>query len=92
VPVWPRKSLGIYDEILPDGGLVLFHSEGAVILTLNQTAALIWEYCDGNHDVDAIVAQLRDVFPEAAGADRDVRSLLGTLCAAGIIADAPAAS
>ena len=92
MPVWPRKSPGVYDEVLPDGGLVLFHSQGALILTLNPTAALIWEYCDGTHDVEAIAAQLRDVFPEAADAERDVRSLLARLCEAGIIADATAAS
>lgn len=92
MPVWPRKSPGVYDEILPDGGLVLFHSQGALILTLNQTGALIWECCDGTHDVEAIAAQLRDVFPEAADAERDVRSLLSRLCEAGIIADATAAS
>ena len=88
----PRKSPGVYDEVLPDGGLVLFHSQGALILTLNQTAALVWEYCDGTHDVDAIAAELRDVFPEAADAKRDVRSLLSTLCQAGVIADATADS
>ena len=92
MPVWPRKSPGVYDEVLPDGGLVLFHSQGALILTLNPTAALIWEYCDGTHDVDAIAAQLRDVFPAATDAERDVRSLLARLCEAGIIADATAAS
>jgi hypothetical protein len=90
--VWPRKSPGIYDEVLPDGGLVVFHSQGALILTLNPTAALIWEYCDGTHDIDAIAAQLRDVFPAATEAERDVRSLLARLCEAGIIADATAAS
>ena len=92
MPVWPRKSPGVYDEVLPDGGLVLFHGQGALILTLNPTGALIWEYCDGTHDVDTIAAQLRDVFPAAADAERDVRSLLGRLCEAGLIADARAAS
>jgi Coenzyme PQQ synthesis protein D (PqqD) len=92
VPVWPRKSLGVYDEVLPDGGLVLFHSLGALILTLNPTGALIWEYCDGTHDVAAIAGHLRDVFPAAADAERDVRSLLSGLCEAGLIGDAAAAS
>ena len=92
MPVWPRKSLGVYDVVLPDGGLVLFHSQGALILTLNPTAALIWEYCDGTHDVDAIAAQLRDVFPTASDAERDTRSLLATLCETGLIADAAPAS
>ena len=92
MPVRPRKSEGVYDEVLPDGGLVLFHSQRTLILTLNPTAALIWEFCDGAHDVGAIAAQLREVFPAAADAERDMRSLLATLREAGMIADATAAS
>ena len=63
MPVRPRKSEDVYDEVLPDGGLVLFHSQRALILTLNPTAALIWECCDGAHDVGDIAAGLREVFP-----------------------------
>jgi coenzyme PQQ synthesis protein D (PqqD) len=88
VPVRPLKSPDVYDEVLPDGGLVLFHSQRALILTLNPTAALIWEYCDGAHDVGAIAAQLIDLFPTATDTERDTRSVLATLCEAGLIADA----
>jgi coenzyme PQQ synthesis protein D (PqqD) len=88
VPVRPLKSPDVYDEVLPDGGLVLYHSQRALILTLNPTAALVWEYCDGAHDVEEIAAQLRDVFPGAADAERDTRSLLAGLCEMGLIADA----
>jgi coenzyme PQQ synthesis protein D (PqqD) len=90
--VRPRKSDGVYDEVLPDGGLVLFHSQRSLIVTLNPTAALIWECCDGAHDVGDIAAQLREVFPDATDAERDMRSLLATLCETGMIADAAAAA
>ena len=92
MPVRPRKSDDVYDEVLPDGGLVLFHSQRALILTLNPTAALVWECCDGTHDVGDIAAELREVFPAAADAERDMRSVLATLCEAGMIADATAAA
>jgi coenzyme PQQ synthesis protein D (PqqD) len=92
VPVRPLKSPDVYDEVLPDGGLVLFHSQRALILTLNPTAALVWEYCDGDHDVAAIAAQLIDLFPTAADTELDTRSVLATLCEAGLIADAAPAS
>ena len=87
----PRKSDGVYDEVLPDGGLVLFHSQRSLLLALNPTAALIWECCDGTHEVDDIAAQLREVFPDAADAERDTRSLLAALCETGMIGDAAAA-
>jgi hypothetical protein len=89
--VRPRKSSGVYDELLPDGGLVLFQSQKGLIVTLNPTGALVWECCDGMHDLDAIVAELRDVFPSAPAPDRDVRSLLRTLCQGAMIEDVGAA-
>jgi coenzyme PQQ synthesis protein D (PqqD) len=92
VPVRPLKSPDVYDEVLPDGGLVLFHSQRALILTLNPTAALIWEYCDGVHEVGEIATELRDVFPGAADAEADTQSLLAALWQTGLITDAlPAA-
>lgn len=85
MPVRPRKSDGVLDEVLPDGGLVLFNSGNSLIVTLNPTAALIWECCDGDRDVAAIAAEIREVFPGAADAESDVRSLLAKLREAGMI-------
>jgi len=86
--VRPRKSWLAYEEPLADGGLVLFQSQRGLILTLNATGALIWECCDGMHDMNAIVAELRSVFPAADCADRDVRALLSTMCQHGLIVEA----
>jgi len=33
---------------------------------LNETAALVWDLCDGARTVDEIVGLLRDAYPEAA--------------------------
>ena len=58
--------------------------------TLNATGAFVWECCDGEHDVDAIIAEVRDIFPTIEGLDRDVRAILDHLLQAGMIAPAGA--
>ncbi len=78
------------EEPLPDGGVILYNSCRQQALTLNATGAFVWECCDGDHDRDAIIAEVRDVFPTAAGLERDVRELLDKLFQAGLIAPIPA--
>ena len=82
----PVKASCVEDEMLPDGGLVLYNGCRKQVITLNATAALVWECCDGEHDTEAMIAEVREVFPAAAGADRDVREVLETLAEAGMIA------
>jgi peroxiredoxin len=78
------------EEPLPDGGVILYNSCRQQALTLNATGAFVWECCDGDHDREAIIAEVRDVFPTAAGVERDVRELLDKLFQAGLIAPIPA--
>jgi thiol-disulfide isomerase/thioredoxin/uncharacterized membrane protein YphA (DoxX/SURF4 family) len=82
----PVKQDCVHDELLADGSMVLYNGCRQEVLTLNGTGALVWECCDGEHDFDAIVAEVQEVFPSADAVDRDVRGLLGRLFAAGMIA------
>lgn len=84
----PIRQECVQDELLSDGSLVLYNGCQQQVLTLNATAALVWEYCDGDHGVEAIVAEVRDVFPTAADAEHDVRELLDTLLRGQMIAPA----
>ncbi len=84
----PLKQDCVQDELLPDGSIVLYNGCQRQVVTLNATAALVWEYCDGEHDVDAIIAEVREVFPSSADADRDVRELLDTLLRGQMVAPA----
>ncbi len=59
----PRKGESVTDELLADGSMMLFHAGRQELLTLNSTAALVWECCDGEHDFAAIVAEVQEVFP-----------------------------
>ena len=74
--------------MLADGSMVLFNPPGRQIITLNPTAALIWECCDGAHTVAAIADEVRDVFPDAPAVERETGALLDALRAKGMVIDA----
>jgi Coenzyme PQQ synthesis protein D (PqqD) len=78
----------VHDELLSDGSLVLYNGCRGQVMTLNATAALVWECCAGEQDVESIIAEVQDVFPDAAAAENDVRQLMDKLLQAGMIAPA----
>ena len=83
----PRKNACVHDELLPDGGMVLYHSCLQQIMTLNPTAALVWECCDGEHSVAMIAQEIRDVFPEAPNVEADILAVLQELIEHGMATD-----
>ena len=81
----PRATSGYVIEEL-DGELLLFHPSSEIILHTNQTAALVWRLCNGEHNVAEIVALLGDAYPEAsADIASDVPALLLELAGQGAI-------
>lgn len=78
------KAHCVHDELLADGSMVLYNACRQQILTINPTAALVWEYCDGEHDVAAIIAELREVFPSAP--EHDIYELLTSFYQSGMLA------
>jgi hypothetical protein len=87
----PRKDPAVRDELLADGTMVLFHTASRQLMTLNQTAALVWEYCDGVHDRAGIVRELQALFSSAANVTGDVDEILRELQNRGMLAAADAA-
>ena len=83
--VKPTKERCVHDELLADGSMVLYNACRNQVTTLNPTAALVWECCDGEHAIDAIVAELREVFPHARDAAQDVRVVLRNLVGSGMV-------
>lgn len=67
------------DELLADGSMILFHRDSRKLMTLNPTAALVWEHCDGTHTPSSIAAELGALFPDAASVADDVRVILRQL-------------
>lgn len=59
--IYPRRRAGIKTTLLPDGHLVLFDPSSEWAHTLNQTGAIVWEYCDGQtclSDIGKIIGEL----------------------------------
>ena len=83
-----KQESCVQTEPLPDGGAVLYNGCNRQVLTLNATAALVWECCDSETDVRAMVAEVSEVFPAAAEAERDVRQVVQMLADAGMVSRA----
>jgi peroxiredoxin len=83
-----KQESCVQTEPLPDGGAVLYNGCNRQVLTLNATAALVWECCDSEHEVRAMVAEVMEVFPAAAEAERDVRQVVQMLADAGMVSRA----
>jgi hypothetical protein len=81
----PRKNSRVMDELLADGSMVLFHTASRQLMTLNPTAALIWEYCDGTHTETSITSELLALFPDAPTVAGDVNAVLRDLRARGML-------
>jgi Coenzyme PQQ synthesis protein D (PqqD) len=83
----PRKNTCVVEELLPDGGMVLYNSCRQQLMTLNPTAALVWECCDGAHSLAMIAQELRDVFPDAPTIAGDVLAVLQEFIGRAMIVD-----
>ncbi|MGI8689989.1 MAG: PqqD family protein [Thermomicrobiales bacterium] len=82
---FPKKGEQVRDELLQDGGMILYHVTANQLTTLNPTAALVWEYCDGAHDFAMIAAEIRDIFPDVPTVEADVAAILRDLYARGLL-------
>ncbi|MGE3509921.1 MAG: PqqD family protein [Vicinamibacterales bacterium] len=77
------------DEALSDGSFVLYHTGSRLLTTLNPTAALVWELCDGEHAEAAIVAEIQSIFPQAPSIEADVTQIIADLRSRGLLRPAP---
>ena len=65
VPARPLRAGGYTVEEL-DGELLLFDAASARVIALNETAALVWNLCDGTRTTGEIVTLITAAYPEAA--------------------------
>jgi hypothetical protein len=67
--------------------MILYFPGGGQFLYLNQTAALVWERCDGSLSASEIIQSIQKVFPETADEiQNDVESTLQIFLKHGCIA------
>jgi hypothetical protein len=71
----PVHQENFHCEIL-DQEIILYFPDGGQFLYLNQTAALVWERCDGSQSINEIIHNLQEHFPEAA--DEILRDVVDT--------------
>ena len=81
----PQAVEGFQVEKL-DGEIILLHPLRNIIIYSNQSAALIWQLCDGLRSVETIIEILSAAYPEAREQIRaDVPATLQTLIRQGAI-------
>lgn len=81
----PQKTDGFLLEEF-DGELMLYSVATTKIFALNQSAALIWQLCSGQHTIGEIVAALDEAYPDHEGQiQAQVEATLSLLLANGAI-------
>ena len=83
--VLPQRDPRVVDELLADGSMLVFQTASRTLMTLNPTAALVWEYCDGLHTPEAIAAEVRAIFPEVDAVTNDTAAIINNLRVAGML-------
>ncbi len=81
----PAQHENVFEQELDDE-TVLYDSRDDSTHILNLTAAMVWELCDGQNDVDEIAAEVANRFelsPEKV--EPDVRRILGQFTAARLV-------
>lgn len=63
-----------------DGEALLYSQRDTKVVSLNQTACLVWEMCDGQNTPDSIIKILCETYPGASGdIPSDVNEVLDLL-------------
>jgi hypothetical protein len=69
-----------------DGLISLYSSHRRELLALNETASDLWRLCDGEHDLQGLVARLSSAYGVEPGAiEDDVRRALRGMVDLGLI-------
>jgi hypothetical protein len=75
----PFRSPEVHVERV-DEDILAYHPRGDRILQFNQTAAIIWQLCDGSRTVQEISRLLSEAYPDqAAQVNVELPGILRTL-------------
>jgi len=75
----PVRHPRALERPLPDGSLTLFHPGTLEFITLSPLAAFLWASSTGQDTVDALVGEVRALFPAQEEVERDVHKLVQVL-------------
>ncbi len=83
---WPLARPDVRCTPLPDGSAVLYDPTTETAYAISESAALVWELCDGAHTRVAITEELAAVYDAPAHIiARDVAALLDRLLELGLL-------
>jgi hypothetical protein len=81
----PKKRTDVNARNI-EGEVVILDRRNGAIHQLNQTAAFVWDLCNGDTSLEAIAARLTEAFEiDLDAARRDVGTTLDTLNAIGLL-------
>jgi hypothetical protein len=80
----PKKAEVVESEVEDD--LILFDPNTGSIVSLNLVAGLVWDLCDGSHNLIAITEEIASAFQKPSGeVASDVQSVLHQLSERGLV-------
>jgi hypothetical protein len=82
----PVRAAGTLDQLLKDGSIILFRADRQEMMVLNPLAALIWDSSTGEQSIEAMVGEIRELFPEQVRIEADVLACVEDLVAKGFLA------
>jgi hypothetical protein len=84
----PKRAEGFRVEQIDDE-ILLFHPTDRKVLSVNPTASVVWQLCDGERTVAEMVDLLMDAYPEASSSiEKDVRSIVAEFAEHGAVESA----
>jgi coenzyme PQQ synthesis protein D (PqqD) len=84
-PDLPKARSGIETYIVPDGTCFLYNPASDASYVLDQVGALVWDFCDGNSSVSAIISELTALAPGDDGMAARVTTLLTEFASEGLL-------
>ncbi|MBX9775210.1 MAG: PqqD family protein [Xanthobacteraceae bacterium] len=84
MPEFMTRASGLEIHEVPDGYIV-YHSARDNVSYLNKTAAIIFEFCDGNLPADDIVERVSKIFDLGQSSDQEIRACLESLIKEGLV-------
>lgn len=87
----PCRVLEAESALLPDGYVAVYHAGRQLSYVIPPLGGIVWELCDGEHSVEQIVDQVKDLVKTHGGGEQEdlaieVTALLKKLSNDGLLA------
>ena len=88
MPQYFNQVEGLEVHEVPDGYIVYLGNRDNVCY-LNNTAAVVFEFCDGKRDAEDIVSRVAKIYDLGSSADQEIRDCVDMLVKQGLIQSNP---